>query len=55
MDLIVLEHEELPPMYSFLSLTYAFVADLDIESEKLRCLGGLRFDVYGVIRALCQK
>ena len=32
--------------WSFLSLEWALPADLDIESEYLRCLGGARFDVY---------
>jgi sphingosine kinase len=31
--------------WSFLSLEWGIVADIDIESEKLRILGGARFDV----------
>lgn len=31
--------------YSFLSLEWASIADVDISSEKLRALGGLRFTV----------
>jgi sphingosine kinase len=31
------------PIYSFLSLEWAFLADIDINSEFLRCLGSLRF------------
>lgn len=36
----------------FLSLTWAFISDVDINSESLRCLGPARFEVYGVYRAL---
>ncbi|DAZ93474.1 TPA: hypothetical protein N0F65_002552, partial [Lagenidium giganteum] len=32
-------------MYSFLSFEWALIADVDIESEKLRMLGGMRFVV----------
>ena len=38
--------------FSFLSLEWGIIADLDIESEALRCLGAARFDVYGAIRGL---
>ena len=39
-------------IYMFLSLTWAFIADVDIHSESLRCLGSARFEVYGVYRVL---
>ncbi|GLE02708.1 hypothetical protein PINS_up011563 [Pythium insidiosum] len=32
-------------MYSFLSTEWALIADVDVESEKLRALGGARFTV----------
>jgi diacylglycerol kinase family enzyme len=38
--------------FTFLSLEWGIVADIDIESESLRFLGGARFDVYGLIRGL---
>ena len=38
--------------FSFLSLEWALAADIDIESESLRFLGNLRFDVYALIRVL---
>lgn len=41
--------------FSFLSLEWAIIADLDIESEALRCLGAARFDVYGLIRAVALR
>ena len=36
--------------YSFLSLSWGLVSDVDIESEKLRFLGSLRFDLYALMR-----
>ena len=32
--------------YSFLSLAWGLVSDIDMESEKLKFLGALRFDLY---------
>ncbi|RKO96019.1 hypothetical protein CAUPRSCDRAFT_12279 [Caulochytrium protostelioides] len=37
--------------YSHLQLMWAFMADLDIESDKYRWLGPARFDVAAVVRA----
>lgn len=38
-------------IYSFLSLTWGIIADIDLESECLRCLGGdMRFTIMGAIR-----
>ena len=36
--------------WSFLSLEWALPADLDLESEFLRCLGSARFDAYAMVR-----
>lgn len=38
--------------YSFLSLTWGLLADIDLDSEFLRFMGGARFDVYAAMR-LC--
>lgn len=38
--------------WAFLSLEWAIVADIDIESETMRHLGEARFDVYGARRGL---
>ena len=35
--------------YSFLSLSWGLISDVDIESEKLKFLGSLRFDVYALM------
>jgi len=37
---------------SFLSLSAATIADVDIESERLRCIGSARFTVWAVWRIL---
>lgn len=34
-------------IYSLLSLSYSFIWDVDINSESLRWIGGMRFEVYG--------
>ncbi|CAH0475175.1 unnamed protein product [Peronospora belbahrii] len=41
--------------YSFLSLEWASIADVDIGSEKLRMLGGLRFTVAFINQLLFQR
>jgi sphingosine kinase len=40
---------------SFLSLNWGLLADVDIKSEVLRSLGGLRMDVFGVYSILRLK
>ncbi len=40
------------PVYSFLSFEWCFMADIDMNSEFLRFLGGLRFEIYGLWRLL---
>ncbi|OQR93711.1 sphingosine kinase [Achlya hypogyna] len=40
---------------SFLSLAWAFVADVDLESETYRLLGGARFTVSAVAKVLSWK
>lgn len=37
---------------SFLSLSWGFISDCDIESERWRCLGGARFSLQAAIRAV---
>ncbi|OQS07239.1 sphingosine kinase [Thraustotheca clavata] len=40
---------------SFLSLAWAFIADVDLDSETYRFLGGLRFTVSAVAKVLSRK
>lgn len=35
--------------YSFLSLSWGLISDVDIKSEKLKFLGSLRFDLYALL------
>lgn len=39
-------------LYSFLSIGWGFLADIDIESEKLRAIGSQRFSIWSVARLL---
>ena len=39
-------------VYSFLSITWGLIADVDIESEKYRSLGNARFTVGAIARIL---
>lgn len=41
--------------YSFLSLSWGIVADIDIESETYRCCGPSRFDISTMQRILCLR
>ncbi|CAD8166878.1 unnamed protein product [Paramecium octaurelia] len=54
MDLIL---QDMPQkkVVSFLSLSYAFISEVDLGSESLRFLGGSRFDIYGIWRVIFQK
>lgn len=39
-------------MYSFLSVGWGLISDIDIESERFRAIGGQRFTVWSVARLL---
>jgi len=41
------------PRYGFLSITQGLIADIDIDSESLRCCGEARFTAYAVAKILC--
>ena len=41
--------------YSFLSFEWALIANIDIESEQFRCLGGARFTFSAIKRILCSR
>jgi diacylglycerol kinase family enzyme len=42
-------------IYSFLSLSWGFIADVDIESDVFRCCGVIRYDLYAVWRLLVLR
>lgn len=39
-------------VYSFLSIGWGFIADIDIESERLRMLGSPRFTIWSIARLI---
>ena len=43
------------PMWSFLSLSWGIISDVDIESEAIRCVGALRFTLWAVLRVLTLR
>ena len=53
MDLIELNTLD-GPVYSFLSVTWGMIADIDIESERFRHLGGARFLVEALYRIVSK-
>ncbi|XP_029950519.1 sphingosine kinase 1 [Salarias fasciatus] len=50
MDLVSVHLSSGPRLFSFLSLAWGFVADVDIESEKYRHVGAVRFTVGTLVR-----
>jgi YegS/Rv2252/BmrU family lipid kinase len=54
-DLSLVRFESGLNVFSFLCVFWAFIADVDIESEKCRCCGSCRFDVYGFWRVLALR
>lgn len=52
LHLMQIQQQGEPVRTSFLSLSGAIVSDIDIESEKLRCIGPARFTVWALYRAM---
>ncbi|XP_034385390.1 sphingosine kinase 1-like [Cyclopterus lumpus] len=50
MDLVSIQLSSGPRLFSFLSMAWGFVADVDIESEKYRHVGAARFTVGTLVR-----
>ncbi|KAK3590961.1 hypothetical protein CHS0354_034533 [Potamilus streckersoni] len=50
MDLVLIQQPDLPPVYSFLAVTWGLIADIDHESEKYRAIGEARFMLQGLKR-----
>jgi sphingosine kinase len=42
-------------IYSFLTLSWGIISDCDVESEKMRCIGQIRFTLYGIYYIICQR
>ena len=52
MDLVVINTASGRDMYSFLSVGWGLLSDIDIESERLRFLGEPRFTVWSLLRTM---
>jgi len=50
MDLVAVDTCAGTRLYSFLSITWGIIADVDSESERFRSLGNARFHVGAFIR-----
>lgn len=50
MDLVSIHLASSPRLFSFLSLAWGFIADVDIESEKYRHIGAVRFTIGTLVR-----
>ena len=50
MDLVAVDTCTGQRLYSFLSITWGIIADVDSESERFRSLGNARFALGAVIR-----
>lgn len=55
LDIIKAQTAKPEPHYSFLSIVFGIVADVDIESEKYRYMGDVRFSVMSVIKIMERK
>ena len=56
MDLTELTMEyERHKIYSFLAVAWGIIADCDINSEAIRCIGSPRFTIWGIWRALFKR
>ena len=53
MDLVAVDTVD-GRVFSFLSVTWGLLADIDIESERFRSLGGARFTVEAVARLISE-
>ena len=51
MDLVRVETKK-QILFSFLSIGWGLIADIDIESEHLRAIGGQRFTIWSVARLI---
>lgn len=51
-DLVKITFQRKSPIWSFLSIGWGLLADIDVDSEWLRCLGEFRFTIYGLLRCL---
>ena len=54
MDLVLVQTQK-QQLFSFLSVTWGLIADIDYESERMRVLGATRFTLYFIKRVLSKS
>ncbi|XP_078317346.1 sphingosine kinase 1-like isoform X2 [Crassostrea virginica] len=54
MDLVLVQTQK-QQLFSFLSVTWGLIADIDYESERMRVLGATRFTLYFIKRVLSLR
>jgi hypothetical protein len=52
MDLFAFSQEGEKPLYGFLEVLWALIADIDLESEKIRFMGPSRLTIWGALRGI---
>lgn len=55
LDITSVRNTQGEAMYSFLSLEWAFIADVDLDSEKYRAFGGARFAISTLMKLLWRR
>ncbi|XP_033108012.1 sphingosine kinase 1-like isoform X2 [Anneissia japonica] len=54
MDLVKVQTPSVS-MYSFLCISWAMISDIDIESERFRSFGAVRFLLGAIVRTICLR
>jgi diacylglycerol kinase family enzyme len=55
LDIIKSQTPKPEPQYSFLSIVFGIVADVDIESEKFRYMGDIRFSIMAMMKIIVKN
>jgi hypothetical protein len=56
MDILkMISRERKDPIYSFLSISWCMIADVDLESEHLRWMGETRFTIWALLRIIKRR
>ena len=53
-DLMVVDVADGSRLYSFLGIGWALLSDVDIESEKFRALGSMRFTITAISKIMSK-
>jgi len=55
LDLVKIQYGTGSELWSFLSLGWGLLSDIDVDSDWLRLLGELRFTIYGLLRSCTAR